>query len=136
VIAGGADGLLRFWDAPSGQQLWTLPAHKPPVVGIHLEGPDVVTRGFAGKFRVGRCCLRATDRCLLGPRALRYRSEMKKASRKLVLRTETLRDLSTANLQRAVGAIDSGDKQGGCIVIAIGSGDHHCIGRVGIAGGK
>jgi WD40 repeat protein len=48
VVAGGGDGLLRFWDASSGKLLWTLPAHKSHVIGIHFEGDDLVTRGFGG----------------------------------------------------------------------------------------
>jgi WD40 repeat protein/serine/threonine protein kinase len=48
VVAGGGDGLLRFWDAASGRPLWTLPAHKSYVIGVHFEGEDIVTRGFAG----------------------------------------------------------------------------------------
>jgi len=49
VIGGDADGSLRFWDAASGVKLWTLPAHKSAVIGVHLEGVDIVTRGFAGE---------------------------------------------------------------------------------------
>jgi serine/threonine protein kinase/WD40 repeat protein len=49
VMAGGADGLLRFWDQASGRPLWTLPAHKSMLIGIHMEGDDIVTRGFAGE---------------------------------------------------------------------------------------
>jgi len=49
VIGGDSDGSLRFWDAASGAKLWTLPAHKSAVVGVHLEGGDIVTRGFAGE---------------------------------------------------------------------------------------
>jgi WD40 repeat protein/serine/threonine protein kinase len=48
VIAGGADGLLRFWDADSGRSLWALQAHKSQLVGVHVEGHDLVTRGFSG----------------------------------------------------------------------------------------
>jgi len=48
VVAGGSDGLLRFWDTSSGHLLWTLPAHKSYVVGVHYEGNDIVSRGFAG----------------------------------------------------------------------------------------
>lgn len=48
VVAGGGDGLLRFWDVATGRPLWTLPAHKPYVVGLHFEGGDIVTRGFGG----------------------------------------------------------------------------------------
>ena len=48
VIAGGGDGLLRFWDATSGRQLWKLQAHSSNVIGIHFEGDDIVTRSFAG----------------------------------------------------------------------------------------
>jgi WD40 repeat protein len=50
VIGGDADGSLRFWDAASGAKLWTLPAHKSAVIGVHLEGVDIVTRGFAGEI--------------------------------------------------------------------------------------
>jgi hypothetical protein len=49
VVAGDADGLLRFWDAGSGAKLWTLQAHAAAVVGVHLEGRDLVTRGFMGE---------------------------------------------------------------------------------------
>jgi len=48
VVAGGGDGLLRFWDATTGAPLWTIPAHKSHVVGVHFEGNDIVTRGFGG----------------------------------------------------------------------------------------
>jgi WD40 repeat protein len=48
VVAGDADGLLRFWDANSGRPLWRLPVHESHVVGIRIEGDDIVTRGFAG----------------------------------------------------------------------------------------
>ena len=48
VVAGDADGLLRFWDTSNGRPLWTLPAHRSHLVGVHFEGNDIVTRGFAG----------------------------------------------------------------------------------------
>ena len=48
LIAVG--GSLRFWDAASGAKLWTLPAHKSAVIGVHLDGVDIVTRGFAGEI--------------------------------------------------------------------------------------
>jgi WD40 repeat protein len=48
VVGGDADGILRFWDVSSGKLLWTLPAHKSHVIGIHFEGDDIVTRGFGG----------------------------------------------------------------------------------------
>jgi len=50
IVAGDADGLLWFWDAASGRQLWTLQAHTAHVVGIHFEGSEIVTRGFAGEL--------------------------------------------------------------------------------------
>jgi hypothetical protein len=50
VIGGDADGVLRFWDAASTAKVWTLPAHKSAVVGVHVEGVDIVTRGFAGEI--------------------------------------------------------------------------------------
>jgi len=48
VVAGGSDGLVRFWDTTSGRPLWTMPAHKLPVPGIHFEGSDLITRSLAG----------------------------------------------------------------------------------------
>ncbi len=48
IVAGGSDGFLRFWDASNGRLLWTLQAHKSYVTGVHYEGTDIVTRGFAG----------------------------------------------------------------------------------------
>jgi WD40 repeat protein len=48
VVAGGDDGLLRFWEAATARLLWTLPAHKTPLVAVHFEGADIVTRGFGG----------------------------------------------------------------------------------------
>ena len=62
VVAGGSDGLLRFWDASSARLLWTLPAHKSYVIGVHYEGNDIVTRGFAGD--VSRWTLPPTGRIL------------------------------------------------------------------------
>jgi len=50
VVAGGADGLVRFWDAASGRLLWALQAHKSRLIGIHIEGGDIVTRGFSGEL--------------------------------------------------------------------------------------
>ena len=47
IVAGGSDGFLRFWDA-HGRLLWTMQAHRSYVVGVHYEGDDLVTRGFAG----------------------------------------------------------------------------------------
>jgi eukaryotic-like serine/threonine-protein kinase len=48
LIAGGGDGQLRFWDARSGRPLWVMPAHRSHLVGVHVEGNDIVTRGFSG----------------------------------------------------------------------------------------
>ena len=48
VVAGGSDGFLRFWDASNGRLLWMLHAHKSYIIGVHSEGSDIVTRGFAG----------------------------------------------------------------------------------------
>jgi WD40 repeat protein/serine/threonine protein kinase len=50
VVGGDADGLLRFWDPATGAKLWTLPVHKSAVIGVHLEGTDIVTRGFTGEI--------------------------------------------------------------------------------------
>jgi WD40 repeat protein len=48
LIAGGGDGQLRFWETASGRPLWTMPAHRSHLVGVHVEGNDIVTRGFSG----------------------------------------------------------------------------------------
>jgi WD40 repeat protein len=48
VVAGGGDGLLRFWEMSSQRLLWMLPAHRSHLVGIHFQGDNIVTRGFAG----------------------------------------------------------------------------------------
>jgi WD40 repeat protein len=48
VVAGDADGLLHFWDRTSGRPLWALKTHRLPVVGVHFDGNDIVTRGFGG----------------------------------------------------------------------------------------
>jgi len=48
LIGGGGDGQLRFWEAASGLPLWTIPAHRSHLIGVHVEGSDIVTRGFSG----------------------------------------------------------------------------------------
>jgi WD40 repeat protein/serine/threonine protein kinase len=50
VMAGDADGQLRFWDRDSGRLLWALHAHASPIIGVHVEGGDIVTRGFTGEL--------------------------------------------------------------------------------------
>ena len=50
IVAGGSDGVLRFWDMASGRPLWTMPAHKSHLIGLHFEGEYIVTRGFAGEI--------------------------------------------------------------------------------------
>ncbi|HEX7941294.1 MAG TPA: hypothetical protein VF488_05790, partial [Gemmatimonadaceae bacterium] len=42
--------LLRFWDVQTGRPLWTMPAHKLRVTGIHFAAGDIVTRGFGGEI--------------------------------------------------------------------------------------
>lgn len=48
LIGGGGDGQLRFWEAVSGRPLWTMQAHRSHLIGVHVEGADIVTRGFSG----------------------------------------------------------------------------------------
>jgi WD40 repeat protein len=48
LIGGGGDGRLRFWETAAGRPLWTMPAHRSHLVGVHVEGNDIVTRGFSG----------------------------------------------------------------------------------------
>jgi WD40 repeat protein/serine/threonine protein kinase len=62
VVAGGSDGFLRFWDASNGRLLWMLQAHKSYVIGVHYEGSDIVTRGFAGD--ISRWTLPQADRII------------------------------------------------------------------------
>ena len=55
VMAGGADGMLRFWDRDSGRLLWALHAHASPIIGVHVEGGDIVTADSQGNSLAGRC---------------------------------------------------------------------------------
>jgi WD40 repeat protein len=48
VVTAGGDGKLRFWDVASGRMMWSLQAHRSPVIGIRFDGDDLITRGFAG----------------------------------------------------------------------------------------
>jgi eukaryotic-like serine/threonine-protein kinase len=50
LIGGDGDGVLRFWDMASGARLWTLQAHKSAVIAVHMDGDDLVTRGFTGEI--------------------------------------------------------------------------------------
>lgn len=47
VVAGGGDGVLRFWDK-SGSLIWQQVAHRSPIAGIHYQGQDLISRGFGG----------------------------------------------------------------------------------------
>ncbi|HEX4417285.1 MAG TPA: protein kinase [Kofleriaceae bacterium] len=49
VMAGGA-GRLWFWDQGRESLLWALPAHTSQIVAVHVEGGDIVTRGFTGEL--------------------------------------------------------------------------------------
>jgi WD40 repeat protein len=50
VVTAGGDGVLRFWDASSARMIWTLRTHGVRLSGVHFEGTDIVTRGFAGEL--------------------------------------------------------------------------------------
>ena len=50
LIASGSNGLLWFWDLPTGRPLWKLQAHRSRALGIHFEGGALVTRGSAGEI--------------------------------------------------------------------------------------
>jgi WD40 repeat protein len=67
IVAGGSDGFLRFWDTSNGRLLWMLQAHRSYVIGVHYEGDDLVTRGFAGD--VARWTLPRSDRIIEACRA-------------------------------------------------------------------
>jgi WD40 repeat protein len=118
VVAGGSDGFLRFWDASNGRLLWTLQAHKSYVVGVHYEGTDIVTRGFAGDVsrwtlpqpdRIIEACHASTcaSATMAGKIAIqvcaRYHATMKKSTPKLGIRRETLRVLAELELVRVAG---------------------------------
>ena len=75
VMSGGSDGLIRFWDQVSGRLLWGLPSHNSFVVGLHIEGEDIVSRGFNGDLarwrlpnpaRTIEACS-AAERCAIVP---------------------------------------------------------------------
>jgi serine/threonine protein kinase/WD40 repeat protein len=75
VIAGSSDGVVRFWDRDSGRLLWGLPAHNSLVVGLHIEGEDIVSRGFNGDLARWRlpspartiAACSAPERCAIVP---------------------------------------------------------------------
>jgi WD40 repeat protein/serine/threonine protein kinase len=67
IVAGGSDGALRFWDTSNGRLLWMLQAHRSYVIGVHYEGDDLVTRGFAGD--VARWTLPQSDSIIEACRA-------------------------------------------------------------------
>ena len=48
VVGGDGDGVLRFWATASGLPLWTMPAHKSHLIGIRVDGDNIVTRGYSG----------------------------------------------------------------------------------------
>lgn len=50
VMAGGADGVLQFWDMDSGRLLWALHVHASPIAGLQLAGSDIVTLGSTGEL--------------------------------------------------------------------------------------
>jgi len=49
LIATGSNGLLWFWELPTGRPLWKLQAHRARALGIHFEGSTLVTRGSTGE---------------------------------------------------------------------------------------
>jgi WD40 repeat protein len=50
LVGGGGDGQLRFWELSSGRLLWKMQAHRSHLVGIHVDGANIVTRGFSGEI--------------------------------------------------------------------------------------
>jgi len=55
VAGGGGDGTIRFWDIRSGRLLWSAPDLADQVLGVRIDGNDVVTRGSDGS--ISRCSL-------------------------------------------------------------------------------
>jgi len=50
LIASGNDGLVWFWDLPTGRPLWKMQAHRFRTIGIHFVGNILVTRGSTGEI--------------------------------------------------------------------------------------
>jgi WD40 repeat protein len=67
IVAGGSDGFVRFWDTANGRLLWLLQAHRSYVIGVHYEGDELITRGFAGD--VARWSLPSPDTIIESCRA-------------------------------------------------------------------
>jgi WD40 repeat protein len=112
IDSRSGDGLLRFWDLASGRLLWALQAHTSPVIGVHLEGGDIVTRALTGEL--SRWTLPSPEQVIreCGEHELcGYHAAMKKTHGKLVLRREIVRVLANLDLARAIGGLDSGDVQ-------------------------
>jgi WD40 repeat protein/serine/threonine protein kinase len=64
VVTAGGDGMLGWWGASSGRLIWTLPAHKSPINGIHFEQGELITRGFAGDVSVWNLEMRPPSQVL------------------------------------------------------------------------
>jgi WD40 repeat protein len=45
VLTGGADGMVRLWDARTGQELFRCEGHKGPVTGVALASNDRLVSG-------------------------------------------------------------------------------------------
>jgi WD40 repeat protein/serine/threonine protein kinase len=105
LAAGGADGLVEFWDFGTGRELWSLRAHAAQVVGLHFEGAELVTRGFGGEL----------SRWHFDPAAdviRAYGDPMRKSipNPRLHVGRETIRELGTRDLRRALGAADNSER--------------------------
>jgi WD40 repeat protein len=50
AVTAGGDGMLRFWDVPSGHLLWTLQAQQSAVVGLSFDGSAIVTHALNGEI--------------------------------------------------------------------------------------
>jgi WD40 repeat protein len=74
VVTSGADGVLRFWDVDSGQQMWTLKAHRSFAASVHYERDRIVSRGWNGDLVVFDVPTHAPEEALID-RVLRCSSK-------------------------------------------------------------
>ena len=54
IASGGGDGLVKFWDVATGQELFTLTGHRQYVttLAFSADGKQLASAGWDGKVRV------------------------------------------------------------------------------------
>jgi WD40 repeat protein len=48
VVGGGGDGMLRWWEAATGRQLWSIQVSHGAIVWIRIQDGDVLVQGAGG----------------------------------------------------------------------------------------